>query len=228
MKRLSLLLLVIIGLTLPLWGQTVEDIVNGIQHKYDTINNLSARFTQIMISRAFSRQEIEKGIVYFKRPGKMRWEYIEPEKKLMVCDGKNIYWYLIEDKQVQIMKLDEWRSEQTPILYLSGRGKLKEDFNIEKQRLLIKPLDEGNIQLKLLSLRQENDFQSILMEVNPSQYLIKRMMIVDLLENITDYIFEEIKENQPLPDKLFTFTIPNDVEVYTMEGEKVKKKIEQG
>lgn len=217
MKRLSLLLLMSFALSLPLWTQTTEQIVKGIQLKYYTINNLSARFTQIMVSRAFSRQEIEKGIVYFKRPAKMRWEYLEPEKKLMVCDGTNIYWYLIEDKQVQVMKLDEWRSEQTPILYLSGRGNLKEDFNIEKAQL-IRPLDNGNIQLKLIPVHQETDFQSILMEVKPSQYLIRRMMIVDLLENITDYIFDEIKENQPLPESLFQFTIPEGVEVYTMEG----------
>jgi outer membrane lipoprotein carrier protein len=211
----------IVGLTLPLWSQTADEIVNGIQQKYETLNNLSAQFTQIMVSKAFSRQEIEKGIVYFKRPGKMRWEYKEPEKKLMVSDGKTIYWYLIEDKQVQIMNLDEWKSEQTPILYLSGRGKLKDDFTIEKVEIM-KTLDEGNIQLKLIPLHQESDFQSIMLEVNPTRNIIRRMMIIDLLENITDYIFEDINENKTLPEKLFTFTIPKGVEVYTTEGEKVE------
>jgi len=216
MNRLYLLLIVSIAITLPLWAQSADEVINGIQHKYDAINNFSARFTQIMVSRAFSHQEIAKGLVYFERGGKMRWEYLEPEEKLMVCDGKTIYWYLIEDKQVQVMNLEEWRSEQTPILYLSGRGRLKEDFSIEKVQL-IKPLDEGNIQLKLIPLRQDGDFQSILMEVNPSRYLIRRMMIVDLLENITDYIFEEIKENQSLSEELFQFVIPKGVEVYNIQ-----------
>ena len=216
MKKLYLLLIVSIAITLPLWAQSADEVINGIQHKYDSINNFSARFTQIMVSRAFSHQEIAKGLVYFKRGGKMRWEYLEPEEKLMVCDGNTIYWYLMEDKQVQVMNLEEWRSEQTPILYLSGRGRLKEDFSIEKVKL-IKPLDEGNIQLKLIPLRQDSDFQSILMEVNPSRYLVRRMMIIDLLENITDYIFDEIKENQSLSEELFQFVIPKGVEVYNIQ-----------
>jgi outer membrane lipoprotein carrier protein len=221
MKKLYIICLMSMGLALPLCSQTADEIVNGIQQKYETLNNLSAQFTQIMVSKAFSHQEIEKGIVYFKRPGKMRWEYKEPEKKLLVSDGKTIYWYLVEDKQVQIMNLDEWKSEQTPILYLSGRGKLKDDFNIEKAEIM-KTLDEGNIQLKLTPLHQESDFQSIMLEVNPTRYIIRRMMIIDLLENITVYIFEDINENQALPEKLFTFTIPKGVEVYTTEGEKVE------
>jgi outer membrane lipoprotein carrier protein len=223
MKKLYSALLMCLGLSLPLFSQTADEIVDRIQQKYENLNNFSAQFTQIMVSKAFSRQEIEKGIVYLKRPGKMRWEYKEPEKKLMVSDGKTIYWYLIEDKQVQIMNLEEWKSEQTPILYLSGRGKLKEDFDIEKLELM-KPLDEGNIQLKLVPLHQESDFQSIMLEINPTRNIVRRMMIVDLLENITDYIFEDIKENQTLSDELFTFTIPPGVEVYTTEGKKIKEK----
>ena len=46
------------------------------------------------------KQITERGRLLIKKPGKMRWEYTTPEKKLFVSDGVKIYSYIPQDKQV--------------------------------------------------------------------------------------------------------------------------------
>ena len=39
----------------------------------------------------------ESGTAYFRRPGKMRWEYEVPEKNLFLVDGKTAWFYVPGD-----------------------------------------------------------------------------------------------------------------------------------
>src|SRR5579864_2673811 len=42
----------------------------------------------------------EAGTAYFRRPGKMRWEYQQPEKDLFLVDGKTAWFYVPADHTV--------------------------------------------------------------------------------------------------------------------------------
>jgi len=64
-----------------------------------------------------------------KKPGKMRWEYNAPEKKLFVSDGVKIYSYVPEDKQVIVSDVPSGDRLTTPVLFLAGTGNLARDFN---------------------------------------------------------------------------------------------------
>ena len=48
------------------------------------------------------KQITERGHVLIKKPGKMRWDYTAPEKKLFVSDGVGSISYVPEDKQVVV------------------------------------------------------------------------------------------------------------------------------
>ena len=37
--------------------------------------------------------------MWLKKPGRMRWDYEKPEKKLMVSDGSTLWVYEPEDEQ---------------------------------------------------------------------------------------------------------------------------------
>ena len=48
----------------------------------------------------------ERGIVQIKPPGRMRWEYKDPEDKLFVSDGQALLFYVPADKQVIVSEQD--------------------------------------------------------------------------------------------------------------------------
>src|SRR5436309_13564985 len=79
---------------------TAEELVQALQHRYDSIKDFSADFVHRYQGGVLRKQISERGHVSIKKPGKMRWDYTEPEKKLFVSDGVRIYSYIPQDKQV--------------------------------------------------------------------------------------------------------------------------------
>lgn len=66
----------------------------------------------------------EAGIAYFRRPGKMRWEYQAPEKNLFLVDGKTAWFYVPADHtatRVAAKASTDWR---TPLALLAGEMKV--------------------------------------------------------------------------------------------------------
>src|SRR3979490_3603089 len=55
----------------------------------------------------------EAGTAYFRRPGKMRWEYAAPEKNLFLVDGQTAWFYVPADHSVTRVPANEtadWRA----------------------------------------------------------------------------------------------------------------------
>ena len=66
----------------------------------------------------------EAGTAYFRKPGKMRWEYEKPEKNLFLVDGKTAWLYAPADHtatKVPARHSEDWR---TPFVLLAGEMKL--------------------------------------------------------------------------------------------------------
>src|SRR5277367_5195201 len=66
----------------------------------------------------------EAGIAYFRRPGKMRWEYESPEKNLFLVDGKTAWFYVPADHTVTRAPAKQSTDWRTPLALLAGDMKL--------------------------------------------------------------------------------------------------------
>ena len=66
----------------------------------------------------------EAGIAYFRRPGKMRWEYQSPEKNLFLVDGKSAWFYVPADHTVTRVPAKQSTDWRTPLALLAGEVKL--------------------------------------------------------------------------------------------------------
>src|SRR4051794_35442159 len=69
-----------------------------VQKFYDATRDLHAHFEQTLTS-AIGSPKKASGEVWLKKPGRMRWDYSKPEKKLMVADGQILWVYEPEDAQ---------------------------------------------------------------------------------------------------------------------------------
>src|SRR5918993_1499171 len=76
------------------------ETARALQQKYDQVRDFTADFTHTYEGGVLKRKSSERGVVQIKKPGRMRWDYVEPEKKLFVSDGRMIYSYVPADKQV--------------------------------------------------------------------------------------------------------------------------------
>ena len=74
-----------------------------------------------------------------KKPGKMRWDYKEPEHKLFVSDGRRIYLHVPADNQVIISPVPDEDQATTAVLFLVGKGNLTRDFTVSYARRAAAP-----------------------------------------------------------------------------------------
>jgi outer membrane lipoprotein carrier protein len=157
----------------------------------------------------------ESGIVQIKKPGRMRWDYLSPEPKLFLTNGAKTYFYLPEEKQVFVDHSAGGAlgmSPDSPLSLLAGKSRIEDTFTVE--RTSTEPR-RGGVVLRLLPHRRYEDIEKIELEVEPSSGRFLRVMLIDSLENRTEFMFDDIKENRGIPESLFRFTIPNGVDIIT-------------
>jgi hypothetical protein len=76
---------------------TAPELAAALQRKYDGIKDFSADFTHAYEGGVLRKQITERGHLLVKKPGKMRWDYAEPEPKQFVSDGLKMYSYIPQD-----------------------------------------------------------------------------------------------------------------------------------
>src|SRR2546422_11353659 len=94
---------------------------------YSNVRSLRAQFTQSYDWGG--RRRVESGTVAFARGGKMRWEYQEPKKKLVVSDGKRLWVYIPEEMQVTRSSMKSSDDPRVPFPLLLSNFKLRKAFS---------------------------------------------------------------------------------------------------
>ncbi len=217
MKKLSGLLMVgILPLLLvfssKVQGATIDEIADKIQANYEKILDYQANFVQEVTLTNIKKIQKNEGVVYFKKGGKMRWDYQKPQRQEFISDGKTIWHYMPADNQVWVDKAAHAFSSKTPSTFLTGMGNLKKDFKI---KFTESPLvdTKKNYLLELFPKEEQPGIKRLLLVVAKDSYQVVETLVYDQFGNLTRVTFSEIKVNSNLPDDLFTFQIPKGAEV---------------
>src|SRR6266852_7135936 len=111
-------LLLFFSLSLP--SITVaQNVVTRLEARYHSARTLRATFLE-RYSENGHIVHTEAGFAYFRRPGKMRWEYNSPEKNLFLVDGKTAWFYVPADHTVTRVPAKESTDWRTPLALLAG------------------------------------------------------------------------------------------------------------
>jgi outer membrane lipoprotein carrier protein len=183
-----------------------QGLVRAIEEHHARTADMVARFSQSYRSGLLGREIVERGVVSIKRPGRMRWEYKDPEPKLFVSDGRTFYFYVPADRQVVVSEHDPRHSLAARLL--SGKGGLLDEF----QASLEEPLEPGVLRLRLVPRQAQADVESATIHAEP-RGRIRSILLEDVQGNRTRFRFEAVRENTGLADRLFRFEVPSGVEV---------------
>jgi outer membrane lipoprotein carrier protein len=188
----------------------IDQLVNGLQARYQRLTSLSMDFTQMYLAPG-ERLRRESGKLMLKKPGRMRWEYSSPETKLYLSDGEIVFEYIPAQRTATRMKIKESSDARTPFLFLLGRGNLRRDFK-RIEFSAESPVQAGNRVLRLTPKRTA-DFREIALEIVPASFQIARLSFTDANGARSDFLFSNIQENSASDDSLFTFKVPAGVQV---------------
>lgn len=191
---------------------SLEQLLNGMESRYAN-SAFSAKFLQESTIKAMEITDFASGKVYVRHPGMMRWEYDEPDKQIIITDGFKLWIYRPDDNQVM--------TGAAPVFFRDGKGaSFLSDIKLIRQKFEISLLNsEGNLfyELKLVPVEKTMDVADIRLSVSKITFTIIRVITQNLYGDETRIEFMNSKFNLDLDDELFSFKIPEGVDILKLD-----------
>jgi outer membrane lipoprotein carrier protein len=194
---------------------SLEQLTARTQEIYDKTTDLTAHFVQEVTIKSMKKTEREEGVVTFKNPRMMLWDYVKPKAKKLVINAQKAWLYVPEDRMVYVQNADDVYRSRMAVKFLSGIGKLSDDFQIRFAKE--NSFDaEGNYHLTLTAKETGGGIDRLHLIVDGKTFQIIQCRFNDTFGNTTRLRFSDIRLNTGISDKFFTFTTPAGVEVVSM------------
>jgi len=204
---------VVVAALILLAGDSVAEktaVLAGLQAWLDGTSTLEMRFRQSLVSGALGTTASESGRMYLGRPGKLRWDYLDPEKKIALLLGDRTELYLEEERLLSRGRLS---GEQGlfPRL-LAGSDRVEAFFSAT---LVATPTTggRGSYRLRLVPKADHGALTEVTLTLRPPEFSIEGAELLDETGNRTSYTFSNMRRNRRLPDGLFAFEPPPGTEV---------------
>ena len=206
------ILILFILLILPagtLFAETSEQqALDAIQRQYEMVSTFEADFTQRSYVKMMNQTQSVKGTVKIKKPGKMKWVYGAPDTQILISDGKNLWLYVPEEEQATRVPVESIHSSNTPALFLAGKGKLTQSFNVESVSE-----ENKNILVTLVPKNDDQGLARLILHADKKNYQITGSTVYDKLGNKTEIRFSQIRINREIPEEQFRLKTPPGVEI---------------
>jgi outer membrane lipoprotein carrier protein len=204
-----------------------------LEARYRGSHTLAATFLE-RYSENSRMVRSEAGVAYFRRPGKMRWEYESPEKNLFLVDGKTAWFYVPADHTVTRAPAKQSTDWRTPLALLAGEMKLSrvcarvESTNAEEpdtpgNTVLYCPLrgEESNPNHAAAGApdsQEDGPDQSVFLEIAPATGELARVLVREKGGVVVEFKFAAWRFDPPLPDSFFRFDVPPGVAIVNAES----------
>jgi outer membrane lipoprotein carrier protein len=208
-------------------------LVQKLEARYRGQQTLQATFLE-RYSENGQVVRAEAGVAYFRRPGKMRWEYESPEKNLFLVDGKTAWFYVPADHTVTRAPARQSTDWRTPLALLAGEMKLSRVCSRVEISQAEKPTTPGDVILYCPlrgeqsktssgsddSARAQNDGpeESVYLEVAPETGDLTRVLVREKGGVTVEFKFADWRFDPAIPNSFFQFNVPRGVAIVNGES----------
>lgn len=190
-------------------GVTAASVTEGIQAFYKSTSDYQASFEQIFTDTAAGDSTTKGGRVFFKKPGMMRWDYLDRSgaktvlEKVLVSDGKAFTIYEPAVNQY-FRKCLKDSTLPTALSFLVGEGELQQDFTPK----LLKAKRAGTYEVEMTPKRSSGQYKKIVFIVDAVTFAVQETVIFDPYGNTNRLVFSKPLVNKKLPASGFDFPPP--------------------
>ena len=201
----------VVCLTPVLMGApSLDQVLHGVEQRYNRAQTLKLTFSE-SYSGTRRPTQTESGTLWLRKPGRMRWDYVNPPGKFFLSDGKHLYLFTPDDRKVEKSALRDSEDMRAPLAFLLGKLNFYKEF-------------------RKFDLRPEGAFTWISAEPNSdalpylkveflvsSDSQIHRVRVTAQDHSVITYIFEQEQINPTLNAALFQFHAPPGSQVIEAE-----------
>lgn len=191
---------------------SLDEIIKNVEKHY-SVSGFSARFSQTSTIKAMDITDTASGTAFFKRPGKMRWEYETPDRQMIITDGNTLWVFRPDDNQVMIGKAPSFFKGGKGFSFLSDMKAIRQKFSM----ILEKETQKGFFVLKLLPKEKTYDVAEIRLTISTATFDVVGIVTYNSYGDETRIVFNNIRFNQKIDDSLFHFNIPEGMEVLQLD-----------
>lgn len=227
---LALLTLLLVA-ALPVRAEDADlaTVVAALEKGYAQLSDLQADFSQVATISSIKKEQRGSGELLIRRPAdgtaQFRFNYHKPKQKI-VSDGKKVWFYLPENRQVITTSVDTLfkGGNSVALTYLTGLGHVSRDFTVtfagdgrDKK---------GNYTLELVPKQPTPVMAKLRLTIAASAVTAYResgaaaepfpvlgSVVIDAGGNRTSFEFSKVKTNRGIGSSQFTFKIPAGTEV---------------
>src|ERR1700687_3088317 len=185
-------------------GQPAElrSVLAGLQRHYQQTDSFSASFKET-VARVGAPPRDRAGTVCYRKPGRVRFEFGEPQPETIVSDGKLLYDYDPGLNQVMETPLKSAIKTQAAAAFLLGVGNVQRDFKATRMAT------PANDSLTYLLMTPKRGGEDIVVGLDPHTMNIMSLRLADALGNITEFQFSGIETNVLIEASRFDFKTPD-------------------
>ncbi len=190
-------------------ADSLDDLLDRIQHTYEQTQALSADFVQVATLTTLNREQASAGRVYIQKPHAIRWEYTQPDAQTILYKDNTLRIYTPKRQQVLQSSIKADDRSNVALLFLAGIGTLKDAFTVT-----LRPSTENQIaRLRLVPRSPQAGFTELHLAVNQQSAFIESLTIHDHIGNRTHIRFAALQTHPSLPADTFDLRLPADTEV---------------
>jgi outer membrane lipoprotein carrier protein len=197
----------------PATDSEARVVAGAVQTFYEQTKDVSANFFQTYVNKLYQRTDRSSGRVVFKKPGKMRWDYAQPNGKVIVSNGSKLLVFEPGEDgdkgQVVEQQIGQAQLPQA-MAFLMGTGRLEDDFTFRLLDAQREGYPSGDV-LELTPKRPTPHYVRILFYVERTpalRGLVRRLLIVDASGNRNRFDFSALKFNSSVGEQVFAWQPP--------------------
>ncbi len=187
-----------------------DDILNALEKKYAG-KSFTANFNQISKLAALDITEKASGKASFSHPGKMSWEYLEPEDHKIITDGVSLWIYQPDENQVMIGDASNFFRSGAGGAFLSDISLIRKNYIIK-----VKDMAADYVEIDMIAKKPSPEISSIVIRISQKTNEIQRVITYNEVNDTTLFEFYDIKFKK-LNHTIFEFTPPEGSSIIDLD-----------
>lgn len=170
-----------------------------VLRRYGAYKDFRAKFKETAISRASGEGQPESGTVSFRRPDMWRWDYDDPEKKLVVIRGGIATISVEGEPEVTQYDLGSSDERSSVAALLAGSEAIGTMFSASFEPA---GSEEASV-LRLEPLTLSDEYDHVVLKIRRRDPAILEVVVVDPGGNSLRFVFSGFRADTGLAESVF-------------------------
>jgi outer membrane lipoprotein carrier protein len=184
----------------------LDSKLQAIENRYNHIRSLKLDFSETYAASRHPAQS-DSGVLYLRKPGRMRWEYATPTGKVFLSDGKYTWQYDPDEHKAERGSLKMTEDMRAPLAFLLGKLDFHKDFQSFETHT-----EGSDTWITALPKSQNLPYSKVEFLAGPDGQ-IRKVRVTNQDQSRLEFTFSNEQLNAPVADNLFVFHAPAGVPI---------------